>query len=182
MLWTILPGIEPTYVLLWPLISASSFTPPSDILTNFLPIALAIDFPSEVFPTPGGPTKQIMGPLISPFNFMTLKNSSILSLTFSRSKWSSSRTFFAIFISILSFVDILHGSSTSHSIYVLIMEDSIASGCIMSSRSSCFFASFSISFGILAFFILLCRSSISSVLSSLSPSSFLIAFICSLRK
>ena len=36
--------------------------PPKEILTNFLPVALAIDFPKEVFPTPGGPTKQSIGP------------------------------------------------------------------------------------------------------------------------
>src|SRR5262245_24238989 len=32
--------------------------------TNFRFIARAIDWPSEVLPTPGGPTKQRIGPLI----------------------------------------------------------------------------------------------------------------------
>ena len=32
--------------------------------TNSRPSARAIDFPSEVFPTPGGPTKQRIGPFI----------------------------------------------------------------------------------------------------------------------
>ena len=81
----ILPGSAPTYVLRCPLISASSLMPPREILTNFLPSALAMDFPSEVLPTPGGPTKQRMGPLVSAFNLRTAKNSIILSFTLSRS-------------------------------------------------------------------------------------------------
>ena len=51
----ILPGIAPIYVFLCPLISDSSLRPPSDILTYSLPKALAIDLPSDVLPTPGGP-------------------------------------------------------------------------------------------------------------------------------
>jgi hypothetical protein len=31
--------------------------------TNSRPVALAIDLPSEVLPTPGGPTRQRIGPL-----------------------------------------------------------------------------------------------------------------------
>ena len=38
-----------------PRISASSCTPPSDRRTNLRPRARAIDLPSEVLPTPGGP-------------------------------------------------------------------------------------------------------------------------------
>jgi hypothetical protein len=45
--------------------SASSLTPPSDILINFLLKALAIDDARDVFPTPGGPTKHSTGPLAS---------------------------------------------------------------------------------------------------------------------
>ena len=52
------------YVLRCPLISASSLTPPKDILTKFLPVAEAIDFPRDVLPTPGGPTKHKIGPFI----------------------------------------------------------------------------------------------------------------------
>ena len=55
--------MEPIYVLLCPLISASSLTPPKETLVNFLPVALAIDSPKEVFPTPGGQTKHKTGPL-----------------------------------------------------------------------------------------------------------------------
>ena len=45
-----------------PFISASSLTPPKDILTKSLPVAFAIDFPKDVLPTPGGPTKHIIDP------------------------------------------------------------------------------------------------------------------------
>src|SRR3989344_2475958 len=65
----ILPGRAPTYVLLWPRISASSWMPPKETLMNLQPRALAIDFPMEVLPTPGGPTKQRIGPLIFPDEF-----------------------------------------------------------------------------------------------------------------
>ena len=67
MLVIILPGIAPIYVRLCPRISASSLTPPSDIRINSLPVALAIDLATEVFPVPGGPTRQRIGPLI-PFD------------------------------------------------------------------------------------------------------------------
>ena len=43
------------------MISPSSFTPPTLIFTNFLFKALAISLARVVFPTPGGPTKQIIG-------------------------------------------------------------------------------------------------------------------------
>src|SRR5947209_14706056 len=33
-----------------------------DMRTNFRPIARAMDRPSDVFPTPGGPTRQRIGP------------------------------------------------------------------------------------------------------------------------
>ena len=53
---TMFPGPLATYVRLWPLISASSRTPPSDIRWNGLSSACAMDCPSDVFPVPGGPT------------------------------------------------------------------------------------------------------------------------------
>ena len=84
MFCTILPGIAPIYVFLCPLTSDSSWIPPKDILTNSLPKASAIDLPSEVLPTPGAPTKQMIGDFISPFNFRTAKYSKILFFTFSR--------------------------------------------------------------------------------------------------
>ena len=43
------------------LISASSLTPPKEILTYFLLRAFAIEWAIDVLPTPGGPTKQIIG-------------------------------------------------------------------------------------------------------------------------
>ena len=79
------PGIDPTYVRLCPRISASSFMPPSDMRENFRPMARAMDFPSDVLPTPGGPTKQSIGPFMSALSFMTLKNSRMRSFTLSRS-------------------------------------------------------------------------------------------------
>jgi hypothetical protein len=38
----------------------SSLTPPNEILPNGLPSALAIDWPRDVFPVPGGPTNLQM--------------------------------------------------------------------------------------------------------------------------
>ena len=58
------PGREPMYVRRCPRISASSRTPPSEIRTNFRFIDRAIDCPSEVLPTPGGPTKHRIGPFM----------------------------------------------------------------------------------------------------------------------
>src|SRR5205809_683410 len=51
MIW---PGRAPMYVRRWPRISASSRTPPSDMRTNFRPVAFAMDIPRDVLPTPGG--------------------------------------------------------------------------------------------------------------------------------
>ena len=48
-------------------------------------IARAIDWPSDVLPTPGGPTKQRIGPFMSPFSLRTARYSTIRSFTFSRS-------------------------------------------------------------------------------------------------
>ena len=58
----IVPGIAPMYVRRWPRISDSSRTPPTEMRTNLRPSARAIDWPSDVLPTPGGPTKQRIGP------------------------------------------------------------------------------------------------------------------------
>ena len=52
----------------------------------------AIDWPSEVLPTPGGPTKQRIWPETSFRSFATARYSTIRSFTFSRSKWSLSST------------------------------------------------------------------------------------------
>ena len=78
----ITPGSAATYVLLCPLSSASSLIPPSDILVNYFPSDLAIDLAIDVFPTPGGPCKQTIFPLVLPFLNLTAKNSKILYLTY----------------------------------------------------------------------------------------------------
>lgn len=59
---TIFPGIAPTYVLLKPFNELVSLSPPSEIRTYFRPNALLMLSPIEVFPTPGGPTKQRIFP------------------------------------------------------------------------------------------------------------------------
>ena len=46
-----------------------------------MPTARAIDAPSDVLPTPGGPTRQRIGPRKSFFNFATARNCKILRLT-----------------------------------------------------------------------------------------------------
>ena len=58
--------------------------PPREILANSRPVALAIDLPSEVLPTPGGPMKHNIVPVAFLERFFTAKNSKILSLTFSK--------------------------------------------------------------------------------------------------
>ena len=69
------PGIEPMYVRRWPRISDSSRTPPTERRTNFRPSAFAIEWPSEVLPTPGGPTKQRIWPETS---FAQLRDGEVL--------------------------------------------------------------------------------------------------------
>ena len=88
----ILPGIAPTYVFLCPVISFSSETPPTEILTKFLLSALAIEYAKDVLPTPGGPTKHIIGLVSELVNFLTEIYSRILSLIFSSPLWFSSNT------------------------------------------------------------------------------------------
>ena len=79
------------YVRRWPRISASSRMPPSEMRWNFRPSARAIDRPSDVLPTPGGPTKQRIGSLPSGRIFFTARYSRIRSLILSSPSWSSSR-------------------------------------------------------------------------------------------
>lgn len=71
----------PMYVLLCPRISASSFTPPSDIRMNFLPKAAEMDAAKDVFPTPGGPTKHKIGPLASGLSWNAHKSYSYTAVT-----------------------------------------------------------------------------------------------------
>src|SRR4030065_700477 len=82
----------------------------------------------------------------------------------------------------VSFVPCFGGSPPIQSRYVRTTDDSAESGCIPSRRRSCFSASFSTSGGIPAALTFSRSSSISSDLPSMSPSSVLMAFICSRRK
>jgi len=50
-------------------------------------------YPKLVFPTPGGPERQIILPFLLPFNCFTAKNSKIRYFIFDRPKWSVSKTF-----------------------------------------------------------------------------------------
>lgn len=61
---TIAPGPLATYVLLCPRISASSLTPPNEMRWNGLPKAFASEEAMEVFPHPGGPTNNRIGPFV----------------------------------------------------------------------------------------------------------------------
>ena len=76
----ILPGIAPIYVFLCPLISASSLTPPRQILTYSLPSAFATDLAIDVLPVPGGPARHMTGAFPPPVMFLTASDSRILSL------------------------------------------------------------------------------------------------------
>ena len=75
--------------------SASSRTPPRLRRASFRLRAWATEMATEVFPTPGGPTRQMICPLASGFICRTAMNSRIRSFTFSRPKWSRSRIFLA---------------------------------------------------------------------------------------
>ncbi|OGL60936.1 MAG: hypothetical protein A3I72_04365 [Candidatus Tectomicrobia bacterium RIFCSPLOWO2_02_FULL_70_19] len=99
----------------WPRISASSRTPPKETRTNFRPRALAMLLPSEVLPTPGGPTKQRMGPRMAWLRIFTAMCSRMRSFTFFRPKWSWSSTARAAARSWRSRVSWVQGTSRSHS-------------------------------------------------------------------
>src|SRR5439155_933583 len=71
--------------------------------------------PSEVFPTPGGPTKQSIGPFPSGLSLRTDRYSRIRSLILSRPKWSWSRIVLAALRSRTSLVSFPQGRSLSHS-------------------------------------------------------------------
>ncbi len=82
--WMIRPGSAPMYVRRWPRISASSWMPPRLIRTNLRPIARATLLPSDVLPTPGGPTKARIGLRIWSASERTARYSRMRSLIFSR--------------------------------------------------------------------------------------------------
>ncbi len=50
------------------------------------------DLPSDVLPTPGGPTRHKIGPFIFFMRCWTARYSRMRSLTFSRPKWSALST------------------------------------------------------------------------------------------
>ena len=58
-------------------------------------MAFAIERPTDVFPTPGGPTKSKIEPLQSPFSLRTARYSIMRFFTSSSPKWSFSRIFLA---------------------------------------------------------------------------------------
>jgi hypothetical protein len=80
----ILPGIEAIYVLLCPLISDSSLTPPNEILISGLFNDFAIELANDVLPVPGGPTKARIVPFDLGFFCLTARYSIILSFGFSK--------------------------------------------------------------------------------------------------
>ena len=54
------------------LVKVIELDPPSEILWNSLPKVRAMDFAMLVFPTPGGPAKQRIGPVSCGLSFLTL--------------------------------------------------------------------------------------------------------------
>src|SRR5262249_45131989 len=93
------PGSAPMWVRRWPRISASSRTPPSDMRTNFRPVARAIDSPIDVLPVPGGPMSVRMAPERrssgtprSARSFRTARDSGMRFFTSSSPAWSASRS------------------------------------------------------------------------------------------
>ena len=82
MPWMTRPGSAPMYVRRWPRTSASSRTPPSETRMNSRPSERAIDLPSEVLPTPGGPTRQRIGPFLPGASLRTARYSRMRFFTF----------------------------------------------------------------------------------------------------
>ena len=64
--------------------SMSPMSAEATVVRNYLD--WMIDLPNDVFPTPGGPTKQSIGPFIFSILFCTAKKSIILSFTLSSPK------------------------------------------------------------------------------------------------
>ena len=84
MFWMTRPGSAPMYVRRWPRISASSWMPPRLMRTNLRFMARATLLPSDVLPTPGGPTKARIGLRILSARVRTARYSRMRSLIFSR--------------------------------------------------------------------------------------------------
>ena len=92
--------------------------------------------PSDVLPTPGGPTKHRIGPRSFPTSDSTAMWSRILSLTSSKPWCSASRTAAACPTSRLSAVSRSQGSPRIHSKYVRITEASGVTDPSFRSRSN----------------------------------------------
>ena len=139
------PGSAPTYVRRCPRISASSWMPPNEMRTNFRPSARAMDSPSDVLPTPGGPTSVMIAPDLRPVtgprprssrSFMTARNSMMRSFTSSNPVWSASSTERACDRSNSSSLRALQGSSTIQSSHVRIQPCSGDCSDVRSRRST----------------------------------------------
>src|SRR5262249_49757182 len=159
-------------------VAARPSTPPSEKRPKSGPVALAIDLPSEVLPTPAGPTRHRIGPVSLLARCCTARYSTIRSLTFSRPKWSLSRTSWASLRSFLILERLAHGIDRSQSRELRTTVDSADIGDICRSFLSSWVAFSRASFESVVFLILSSISASSSLPSS-SPSSFWIAFICS---
>src|SRR3569832_2437122 len=83
--------------------------PPSAMRTYLRPVAVAIDWPSDVLPTPGGPTRHRIGAFTLTTRCWTARYSRKRSFTFSRPKWSSSSTRSAFERSLLTLLFLRHG-------------------------------------------------------------------------
>src|ERR687894_85412 len=90
--------------------------------TNSRPVARAIDLPSEVLPTPGGPTRQRIGPVSLLARCCTARYSTMRSLTFSKPWWSLSRMFCAPSRSFLIFERLLAGFLRELGLLDLLLE------------------------------------------------------------
>src|ERR1700731_3976285 len=119
--------------------------PPSDTRANLRPSARATEAPSEVLPTPGGPTSVTIAPEPRPprtprprswRSLRTARNSMMRSLTSSRPVWSSSRIVRAVARSKLSSERTFHGMSSIQSRYVRIQPCSGFCSLVRSRRSS----------------------------------------------
>ena len=83
--------------------------------TNLRLVERATLWPSEVLPTPGGPTRHRIGPRSFFTRCCTARYSTMRSLTFSKPKWSASSTFSAALMSRCTLLRFFHGDLTSQS-------------------------------------------------------------------
>ena len=144
----------------------------------FRPNAAAIDLHSDVFPTPGAPTKHKMLPLVEPVFFITAMCSKMRSFTGRIPECSPSSAARAASKSILVLSDTPHGIANNSSRYVFISPPSLDIGDILRIRFHSDIAFSLTSAGILDFSIFL-RMLTESLSGSSSPISCCIARIFS---